>query len=90
MDTRSGEMVSAQIGKMGVITGLDSGDFTLPNGQVFNIKNDGTTAVELDVVLAGMDDGESVVTTFEPGWNPEIVRCVKRGSLSNINLKYGY
>lgn len=38
MDTRSGEMVSAQIGKMGVITGLDSGDFTLPNGQVFNIN----------------------------------------------------
>lgn len=83
-------MVSAQIGKMGVVTGLDSGDFTLPDGQVFNIKNDGTTAVELDVVLAGMDDGESVKTMFEPGWNPEIVRVIKQGSLSNINLKYGY
>lgn len=90
MDTRRGEMVSAQIGKMGVVTGLDSGDFTLPDGQVFNIKNDGTTAVELDVVLAGMDDGESVKTMFEPGWNPEIVRVIKQGSLSNINLKYGY
>lgn len=30
--TRSGEFVSPQIGKMGIIDGLNNGDFTLPDG----------------------------------------------------------
>lgn len=88
--TRSGEMISAQIGKMGVITNLTNANFALADGQCFNIKNDGTQPVALYVQLAGMPDGEFIETTFEVGWNPEIVRVVKQTSLSNINLKYGY
>lgn len=88
--TRSGEMVSAQIGKMGVISGLQESDFSLPDGQCFNVKNDGTQPIALQVQLAGMPNGEFIETTFEVGWNPEIVRVVKQTSLSNINLKYGY
>lgn len=89
-ETRSGEMVSAQIGKMGVIDGLTNGNFSLEDGQCFNVKNDGTQAVELQVQLAGMADGEFVETKFEIGWNPEIVKTVKQTSLSSINLKWGY
>lgn len=88
--TRSGEMVSAQIGKMGVINDLQTGNFSLPDGQYFNIKNDGTQAVSLQVQLAGMADGEFVETKFEIGWNPEIIKVVKQTSLSSINLKWGY
>jgi len=88
--TRSGEMVSAQIGRMGVIDGLQSGDFVLLDGQCFNIKNDGTQAVSLQVQLAGMADGEFVETKLEVGWNPEIIKVVKQTSLSSINLKWGY
>jgi hypothetical protein len=38
--TRSGEFVSPQIGKMGTIADLNNGDFTLSDGQAFNLKND--------------------------------------------------
>lgn len=88
--TRSGEFVSPQIGKMGTIANLNNGDFTLDNGQVFNIKNDGTQPVMLSVQLAGMNDGDFIETQFECGWNPEIVKTVKQSSLSSINLKWGY
>lgn len=86
--TRSGEFISAQIGKMGAIDGLADADFALADGQVFNIKNDGTQAVTLEVKLAGMDD--FIETQIECGWNPEIVKAVKQTSLSGINLKWGY
>lgn len=46
-ETRSGETVSAQIGKMGAIDNLNNADFSLPDGQCFNIKNDGTQPVKL-------------------------------------------
>jgi len=88
--TRSGEMVSAQIGKMGVIDGLQENNFSLPDGQCFNVKNDGTQAVSLQVQLSGMESDEFVETKFEVGWNPEIVKVVKQTSLSGINLKWGY
>jgi len=80
MNTRSGESVSAQIGKMGVID-LANGNF---------IKNDSTSPVKLSVQLAGMDDGDFIETNFESGWNPEIVKVIKATSLSGINLKWGY
>lgn len=89
MNTRSGESVSAQIGKMGVID-LANGNFSLSDGQPFNIKNDSTSPVKLSVQLAGMEEGTFVETTFEIGWNPEIVRVVKATSLSGMNLKWGY
>lgn len=83
-------MVSAQIGKMGVIDDLQNGNFSLHDGQCFNIKNDGLQPVKLQIQLAGMQDGEFVETSFEVGWNPEIVKAVKQTSLSSINLKWGY
>lgn len=83
-------MVSAQIGKMGVIDGLHDGNFLLPDGQCFNVKNDGTQPVALQVQLAGMNGGEFVETKFKVGWNPEIIKAVKQTSLSSINLKWGY
>ena len=55
--TRSGEQISAQIAKMGVIEGLDKGNFTLQSGQNFQIKNDGVQPVSLQVQLAGMEEG---------------------------------
>lgn len=88
--TRSGEHVSAQIGKMGVIDNLQNADFSLADGMCFNIKNDGIQPVTLSVQLAGMKDGDFIETQFDCGWNPEIVRKVKVTSLSSINLKYGY
>lgn len=88
--TRSGEQISAQIAKMGVIEGLDKGNFTLQSGQNFQIKNDGVQPVSLQVQLSGMEEGTFVETTFEIGWNPEIVRVVKATSLSGMNLKWGY
>lgn len=87
--TRSGEQVSAQIGKMGVVALTDSG-FSLPDGQCFNIKNDGNAPVTLSVQLAGMPDGDSVTTQFDCGWNPEIVKKIMPTSLANTNLKWGF
>ena len=90
MNTRSGESVSAQIGKMGTIADLANADFQLADGQPFNIKNDGISPVELEVQLAGMPDGTTIKTKFDCGWNPEIVKVIKATSLSSINLKFGY
>lgn len=88
--TRAGEQASPQIAKMGAITGLQDNSFALPDGQCFNIKNDGTSAVELTVQLAGMQDGDFITTKFDVGWSPEIIKVVKQTSLSSINLKWGY
>jgi hypothetical protein len=82
-------MVSLQIGKMGVINGLDASNFKL-EGTPFNLKNDGDTAVVLRVNLWSMAAGEFVATRFEVGWNPEIIREIERVSLTNLNLKWGY
>lgn len=89
-ETRSGEHVSAQIGKMGTIDNLNKANFALPDGQCFNIKNDGTQPVTLSVQLAGMEDGDFIETQFDCGWNPEIVKTVEQTSLSSINLKWGF
>lgn len=86
--TRGGEMVSAQIGKMGPIEGLSVGNFRLEENG-FNIKNDGETAVVLEVNLWGMEPGEFVKTRFETGWNPEIIREIKQTSI-NATLLWGY
>ena len=82
-------MVSAQIGKMGVISGLDTANFVM-NETPFNIKNDGAEAVELEVNLWSMEPGQFVKTRFEVGWNPEIVREIKQTSTTNLNLKWGF
>lgn len=90
MDSRSGEQASIQIGKIGEIKGLENGDFSLPDGMCFNLKNDGTTPVELTVQLAQMGDGSFVTTKFDVGWNPEIIKVVKQTSHLIANLKWGY
>lgn len=87
--TRGGEVVSAQIGKIGAVAGLANGNFTLEEGVPYNIKNDGDTAVILEVNLWGMNPGEFVATRFETGWNPEIVREIKQTSI-NATLIWGY
>lgn len=90
-DTRSGENVSAQIGKMGSISNLATANFALAGGVGFNIKNEQLQPITLTVQLAGMSDNETVTTQFYSGWNPEIVkRIVKDATLSNYNLKWGY
>lgn len=88
-ETRSKQSVSAQIGAMGVVENLNTANF---NPAVpFNLKNDGDTAITLQVNLYGMEPGQYITTRFETGWNPEIIREIKKdGSLNSYNLKYGY
>ena len=92
METRSGEMVSAQVGVFDNIDAaqLNKGNFKLANGQGFVIKNEGTQAVELEVLPAGANDRNFVKTTFDVGWNPELVKEIKATSLSSLKLKFGY
>lgn len=86
--TRGGESVSPQIGNMGAVAFSDTENFSLP-GIPFNIKNDGETAVTIEVNLWGMTPGEFVATRFETGWNPEIIREIKYTS-QTLSLKWGY
>jgi hypothetical protein len=86
--TRSGDMVSPQIGKMGIIGNPDNANFSIP-GTPFNLKNDGDAAVTLAVNLWSMQPGEFVETRFETGWNPEIIREIQQTSLPDLNLKWG-
>ncbi|MDR2009965.1 MAG: hypothetical protein LBQ22_05740 [Bacteroidales bacterium] len=86
--TRGGEVVSPQIGNIGVIDNLINGNFKIEEIP-FNIKNDGETAVVLEVNLWGMEPGEFVSTRFETGWNPEIVREIRQTSI-NATLIWGY
>lgn len=54
----------------------------------FNVKIDGYDPVELKVNLASMPEGEYITTMFWPGWNPEIVREIKSGTVSNVKVGY--
>jgi hypothetical protein len=76
---------------MGVIGGLKDGDFKLQDGSGFNIKNDGANPVTLSVQLAAMKEGEFIETIFDTGWNPEIVKAIKKtGTDTGVTLKWGY
>ncbi len=87
MNNRNGDLVSAQISVMGNVTFTGTANFKkeIP----FCIKNDGDTAVEIEVNLWGMPEGEFITTRFEVGWNPEIVREIKYTS-QNLQLLWGY
>jgi hypothetical protein len=87
--TRGGEAVSAQIGVIGAIENLHTQNFR-KDDVPFNVKNDGTTSVLLEVNLWGMPEGVFVPTQFAPGWNPEIVREIKMKDAPDLDLKYGY
>lgn len=71
MNTRSGEMVSPQVAKLGNIEGLQDSNFSLPDGQAFLLKNEGNEDVYLEVTPAGMDDGTFIenkaLSGLEPG-----------------------
>lgn len=90
-ETRNGEETSLQISRMGVLD-ISSADFKLDDKSDggFLIKNDGTAPVFLKVRLLGMKDtDEFIETRFEVGWNPEIVKTVKKKTDVTTNLKYG-
>lgn len=89
MSTRSGEGVSAQVAVLGCINNLKKANFKVEGGHSFNIKNESQAPIRLSVKLSRMD--EFIETTFDAGWNPEVVIEIKKDeSLSNIDLKYGY
>jgi len=87
--TRSGDMVSPQIGKMGIISNLNNANFSIPGTQ-FNLKNDGETDVFLDVNLWSMEQGEYINTRMVVGWNPEIIREIKKTNQTGLKLCWGY
>lgn len=80
---KSDQVNSLQIGVMGEINNVP---FSMRTG--FLIKNDSDEPIELEVNLLGMDPAVYITTSFSPGWNPELIREVKSGDVSNI--KYGY
>lgn len=86
MTNINGDLVSAQISVAGKVD-FSGGNFK--KEEPFCIKNDGDTAVILEVNLWGMAEGEFVATRFEVGWNPEIVREIKATSQTNA-LLWGY
>lgn len=89
IQSAGGEAVSFEINNFGVVSGLDTANFTLKPGQPFKIKNDGTAAVALEVRTSKMEEGEFVATNFDPGWNPENVVEIKMTATA-VTLKWGY
>ena len=83
---RNGDVVSAQVS---VIGNVDFAKGNFKKDVPFCIKNDGDAAVILEVNLWGMPKGEFISTRFETGWNPEIVREMKKTSI-NATLLWGY
>lgn len=81
MDNRNGDKASPQISVMGKVD-FSNGNFR--KDTPFCIKNDGEAAVELEVNLWGMPEGEFINTRFETGWNPEIIREVKTSTATAL------
>lgn len=91
ISTRCGSIVSSQFGVIGEIDFSDVEVFSLPSGMGFLVKNDGESAVELEVRLEKMAADEFMKTNFAVGWNPEIVKEIKTpSSTTGLDLKYGY
>lgn len=86
MQNRNGDLVSAQISVAGTVD-FSGGNFKMHTP--FCLKNDGETAVVLEVNLWGMPEGKFISTRFETGWNPEIIREIKKTS-SATALVWGY
>ena len=86
---RSGTGESLQPSNFGPVTDLDTADFALPGNQQFNIKNDGTETVTLEVIPADVATETFVSTKFAVGWNEEIVRKIKTNAAS-LTLLWGY
>lgn len=90
MQNRHGDMVSAQVSVMGEVNFTGQSSTFLKEDAPFCLKNDGEAAVFLDVNLWGMPPGQYVNTRFEPGWNPEIIREIRRPTVSGTRLLWGY
>jgi hypothetical protein len=86
--TASGASTTLQIALMGIVANLAVADFSLPDNALFMLKNDGPAQIELEVKLANSDAW--ILTKFDPGWNPEILKAIKINASADINLKYGY
>jgi hypothetical protein len=86
---RSGTGTSLQVSSFGVVTDLATTDFALPGNLQFNIKNEGTDDVTLEVIPADQEAETFISTKFSPGWNEEIVRKIKQNAVS-MTLKWGY
>ncbi len=86
MTNRNGDVVSAQVSVAGPVD-FSAGNFRLDTP--FCVKNDGEAAVVLEVNLWGMPEGEFIATRFTTGWNPEIVREIKKTSQTTA-LIWGY
>ena len=77
--TKSNQVASIQVAYMAAVPETP---FVVESG--FLIKNDSDEPVELEVRLVNMAENEYVTTSFAPGWNPEIVREIKSGTITDI------
>lgn len=84
-----GEAVVFDINYFGVIEDLDTTNFTLKPGRGFKIKNDGDSAVTLEVRTTRMEEGSFIETKFDTGWNPEVILEIK-STETEVDLKWGY
>lgn len=87
--TRSGESLSLQAGMFDVMD-ISTADFSIAGNQKFHIKNEGTAAVSLEVIPAAAETDTYVPVSFDPGWNSEIVRKVKKNTGTLPTLLWGY
>lgn len=73
-----------QIGNAEAVTNLATQDFVPTTGTPFLIKNDGDSAVTLEVKYANGTDWVS--TVFQVGWNPDMVKAIKTNATAGITL----
>ena len=63
-----------------------SSDFSMGTGY-FMVKVNGTEPVELTVVYADEQEDNQITTSFQPGWNPDLIRLIKADALiTNIQV----
>lgn len=72
--------------QVSVLNNVPEGDFSLPTGVYFLLKNITDEDITLEVKTA--DNKDFVSTKIYPGWNPELVIAVKGAPADS--LQYGY
>jgi hypothetical protein len=87
--SRNGTQDALQPSMFGAVTNLATANFSLPGNQQFQVKNEGTAAVTLEVIPADDETETYVSTVFDPGWNVEVVRKIKLNTAS-LSLKWGF
>jgi len=90
--SRTHDNTSDQWTVCGEITDLETANFQVENGQLFNIDNENETAVVLSVKLARMET--FVSKKFLPGPNPFLIKEIEANVVLTAPelalLKYGY